>query len=852
MDPSVKNNKRPSRFPPVISVAFVSQSSLQVKDPVPTETTTSSATPAPPTSNKEGQSVLPAAPGHVPSPAGASTGHAHSSDFRFGRDQQNNPYRLLTEYAGAPAPGRRHSQPLGKDGEGHERHSSASYAGVPEHRNAPRHRQVHHPATAYATQLTDLSHLEGTSHHSKAQKEDPYNPYVQQTPRLVHSAGAVNTRQQKGTMHIPGDKVMIAESPNVPGVPVIFRSQEERSANPDRLNLDRRRLTMCPILEGEEHLRLLNFQHNNIRKIEHLTSMRRLIFLDLYDNQLEEITGLGALKSLRVLMLGKNRIKKIENLNALTKLDVLDLHGNQIERVENLSHLEELRVLNLAGNSITHVGNLAGMEALTELNLRRNKIITVSDVDNLPSLQRLFLSFNCITSYEDISCIANAQSLSEISLDGNPLAQDINYKSIILRNVHQIRQLDMKRVTEEERRISSTVAKREEEKKRETHKLVALKEKRRIAINNAARQWEASKSTAMAKTIRLQPGPYSMGREEGSLTPDNVHSRPGSGDMDTDRSQSVDLLDDKSRESSRASLHSESRKSSKAPTPDLLANISAEACHLAELDGDTLNLYGPGSMEALDKSWGVQAAGSVMAVSFKFIDFDKIAKHLHKIRIRFPNVATVLFGECNLSSLQQLNALTSLRRLDSISIASEGNPVTTFSLWRPYLLFRLSHLGIKKINNEEVYPSDHKHAEDLFSPISHITTSQLPPSRLLGLLGDHFRRNTQALTELELKAKKQLVADQKATSENIGRAGLQFFCEEALGGLLQERLSQSAFARSYVEELTSEAILMNQKQSALEKIWPQMFVEMVQGAVLRMWDLDQYRRTELRAFQKRK
>ena len=32
----------------------------------------------------------------------------------------------------------------------------------------------------------------------------------------------------------------------------------------------RRRLTVCPILEGEEHLRLLNFQHNLISRIQHL------------------------------------------------------------------------------------------------------------------------------------------------------------------------------------------------------------------------------------------------------------------------------------------------------------------------------------------------------------------------------------------------------------------------------------------------------------------------------------------------------------------------------------------------------------------------------------------------------
>ncbi len=80
-----------------------------------------------------------------------------------------------------------------------------------------------------------------------------------------------------------------------------------------------------------------------------------------------------------------------------------------------------------------------------------------------------------LPSYEDISCIADAPSLSEVSLDGNPFSQDINHKSIILRNVKQIRQLDMKRITEDERRISNTAVKREEEKKKETSKLVVLK-----------------------------------------------------------------------------------------------------------------------------------------------------------------------------------------------------------------------------------------------------------------------------------------------------------------------------------------------------------------------------------------
>ena len=103
------------------------------------------------------------------------------------------------------------------------------------------------------------------------------------------------------------DHVIFAESPVVPGVPVVYRLPEERAANPDRLNLDRRHLTVCPILEGEDKLRLLNMQHNAITKLQHLATLRRLVFLDLYDNLIHEITGLEGLLSLRVLMLGKNR-----------------------------------------------------------------------------------------------------------------------------------------------------------------------------------------------------------------------------------------------------------------------------------------------------------------------------------------------------------------------------------------------------------------------------------------------------------------------------------------------------------------------------------------------------------------
>jgi hypothetical protein len=59
---------------------------------------------------------------------------------------------------------------------------------------------------------------------------------------------------------------------------VVCRSKDEKFANPERLNLDRRKLTSCPVLEGEERLRLLNYQNNFITKVPHLC------MLDVYSS----------------------------------------------------------------------------------------------------------------------------------------------------------------------------------------------------------------------------------------------------------------------------------------------------------------------------------------------------------------------------------------------------------------------------------------------------------------------------------------------------------------------------------------------------------------------------------------
>ncbi|KOB64173.1 Uncharacterized protein OBRU01_24521 [Operophtera brumata] len=206
----------------------------------------------------------------------------------------------------------------------------------------------------------------------------------------------------------------------------LSRTPQEKDRLPDRISLDRRGLSSIPNIVGEPGLRLLSLQHNLINSLAGLCPLDlcKLVFLDVYDNQIDKITSLERLFSLRVLLMGKNRIKRIEGLSNLLKLEVLDLHGNRIGKVCGLSNLSELKVLNLAGNQIKCIGqtDLQGLVSLRELNLKRNRMTKLLGFHHTPKLQKLYLGNNDLQSVEDVASLAEAISLIDISLDGNPVA----------------------------------------------------------------------------------------------------------------------------------------------------------------------------------------------------------------------------------------------------------------------------------------------------------------------------------------------------------------------------------------------------------------------------------------------
>ncbi|ROL42154.1 Leucine-rich repeat-containing protein 49 [Anabarilius grahami] len=609
--------------------------------------------------------------------------------------------------------------------------------------------------------------------------------------RIAHSAGAASAQSKAALAHMCGDTGSLRDS-SAPSFPSAIGFRDDITSCPERLDLDRRGLTSIPDLDGSEKLRLLNMQHNLISHLQDLVHLRHLVFLDLHDNRLIDMSGISALSSLRVLLLGKNRIQRICDMDGLTKLDVLDLHNNQISQIENMSGLSKLRLLNLSGNRITRVENLQGLKCLTELNLRHNGITSVTGVERLPRLQRVFLSANSISSFDALACLWDCRSLSELSVDGNPVALESCYRQTLLRCCSpHLQLLDMKRVTEEERRTASVSARKEDEKKKESHKLAAHK----------------TVSVLMGVFIHAE-----MNKLRLFKTHDDLLLQDGGGPS--------------------------------------VQSLSMSDSHLAELDGETLRLFGPGALETLERCWGVQTAASVTTVAFRYVHFDSIIPNFLRIRLKFPNLTHLMFMETSISHLPQLAALAQIRRLEQISVHPEGNPVVGLTLWRSFLIYRLQHLNLQKINGTEVTMNDIIASERMFGALGHVAATETPRCRLLLLLEESRKRQLQFLLDgrgrRSGQSPEELKENGKQLGDGLSRALFNYPSRvsdgpEEDGGDAQRSVMVQQYLRGLIHRASGHSV----KADALQKLWPSLFAELVRDCVLEMRDRQAFRQTSL-------
>lgn len=656
------------------------------------------------------------------------------------------------------------------------------------------------------------------------------------------SGRKLSPRSRHGDSYTGKTKVTIKKSPS--GHIVVKRASEEHNADPEKLILDRCGLLSCPVLEGEDQLRLLNYQHNQIRQIENISSLSYLVFLDLSDNCLEKINGLDGLTNLRVLMLSRNRIKIIEGLTSLIHLDVLDLSGNEICEICNLKHLQELHVLNLSSNLIGRLKGVKDLESLIELNLSKNNVTCLEEVDLLPKLQRLFLSHNCIDRFEDLLDIP---MLTELSFENCPITQRPHYRHMMIFRFPHLKFLDSKRVLDEEKRTAQVIVRKEELKKQESIRIAKIKEAKERAITNARQQWLSIMKEQGEKHTNMQI--TSLPCMVSSVTPQLLffHPKYQSGDDDEEDGQCTfcdgsglpcdfcggtilnHLAGTICRRRTRK-LWQKSKKDQEKKSRKVMDNIitsekelsDTHLTHLAELDDGKLQLYGLGAVvAAFQHSWNPETIPSIHTVGFHFLLFDSIAPFLGQIKTQFPNISHIFFECANLCSLPQLNALAQISELQQLTIEREGNPLTELSLWRLYAIYRLGS-SLTIINNTSISSYERAKADDIFGGLGQAVTCFLPKYRLSSLLNNprvkqlFLKEKGYSLNALQRQSETQVASDVVMKAALIYKPHL----DEAV------LPSYKVVGKQLLQKSLNSVEETMKKRLVFQTLWPSIFMEM--------------------------
>ncbi|RHY04885.1 hypothetical protein DYB25_004046 [Aphanomyces astaci] len=368
-------------------------------------------------------------------------------------------------------------------------------------------------------------------------------------------------------------------------------------------------------------------------------------------------------------MLGKNKLQTIENLACLPKLDVLDLHSNEIDKIECLDQLNELRVLNLAGNRITVLENISTLTLLTELNLRRNLIdaISTTTLGRLPTLQRLFLSNNKLPSKESLQPLFQLVALTELRLDGNKFneVESPDYRSLMIQNFVSLRNLDLKAVTDDERRDAFSLTQKATEKRREQQREENQEAQRVRAITAVRKKWEEK---------------FDM-----DVMAANLDDPWGATPMLADKAQHMSM---------KRLLAATATMANHASHPIQIGFSEVEVSD----ESRTLFVYGD-ALEALDS---VKIHAIVTAIVFKYIPFDVIAKAVstsnstcsNNVYLQsFTALKHVHFAYNQLTSLDQLHWVAGLgSRAEEVTISH--NPVCHLRLLRPYVSHTLKNVQV--------------------------------------------------------------------------------------------------------------------------------------------------------------
>ncbi|XP_006048929.1 dynein regulatory complex subunit 3 isoform X2 [Bubalus bubalis] len=151
-------------------------------------------------------------------------------------------------------------------------------------------------------------------------------------------------------------------------------------------------------------------------------------------------------KDVLSLQLDFQNILRIDNLWQFESLQKLQLDNNNIEKIEGLENLTRLVWLDLSFNNIEAIEGLDTLVNLEDLSLFNNRISKIDSLDALVKLQVLSLGNNHIGNMMNIIYLRRFKALRTLSLSGNPVAEDEDYKMFICAYLPDLVYLDFRRL----------------------------------------------------------------------------------------------------------------------------------------------------------------------------------------------------------------------------------------------------------------------------------------------------------------------------------------------------------------------------------------------------------------------
>ncbi|XP_009704447.1 PREDICTED: leucine-rich repeat and IQ domain-containing protein 1, partial [Cariama cristata] len=211
------------------------------------------------------------------------------------------------------------------------------------------------------------------------------------------------------------------------------------------LILSKNRLSSVCGLDGCVNLQNLELSYNRITRIGGLQSLKNLQQLIVDHNQLISTKGLCEVPTVIHLDCSFNHLTQVEGIENCGLLQILKLQGNNLQELPRLENHVLLRELYLDDNSISAMRMLSlyWLPLLQIILLSQNRLTELGTLNSFVSLEKLDIKNNCLSDLKGVvTRLSGCHKLRELSLSGNPLLQERNWRPSLCKVLPNLQFLD--------------------------------------------------------------------------------------------------------------------------------------------------------------------------------------------------------------------------------------------------------------------------------------------------------------------------------------------------------------------------------------------------------------------------